>query len=175
MEMSHVQPVLLLLASLFFLPALRGAVDFEYCNTNREYATVSRIEVSPPVGLPDEQTININLFGYACKNIPIEIYVYVTIRYKDGHEEFLKVYHICEVIACNDPEKEIEAGTNFELPLSDVPYVDAPDDDVPYVGSAQEIKYDVSFRLQTLDQENPIPNMCVEFKVPSPAPALVSI
>jgi len=31
MAMSHVQPMLLLLVSLFFLPALRGAIDFEYC------------------------------------------------------------------------------------------------------------------------------------------------
>ncbi|CDY23957.1 hypothetical protein HID58_051735 [Brassica napus] len=45
--MSHVQPLLLLLASLFFLPFTR-AVDFVYCNNvGYDFGTVTALEVEP--------------------------------------------------------------------------------------------------------------------------------
>ncbi|CAA0404432.1 MD-2-related lipid-recognition protein 3 [Arabidopsis thaliana] len=164
MAMSHVQPMLLLLVSLFFLPALRGAIDFEYCAKNgNDYGTVTSIVVSPSVGPHENPTITINLFGSASKNIPAGTLVYVAFR--DGEfTGLLKTYNLCDVSACNN-EAEIEAGTNFELTLSDV----------LYVGYDEEIKYSVSLRQKTLEEEDPIIKMCVDFKVPAPAPAFVSI
>jgi len=37
MAMSHIQPVLFFLASLFFLPALCSAIDFEYCTSKYRF------------------------------------------------------------------------------------------------------------------------------------------
>ncbi|CAL9231340.1 unnamed protein product [Arabidopsis halleri] len=164
MAMSHVQPILLILASLFFLPTLLSAIDFEYCAKNgNDYGTVTRIEVSPSVGSHGNPTININLFGSASKNISPGTLVYVAFRSGD-FTGLLKTFNLCDVSVCNT-ESEIEAGTNFELTLSDV----------LYVGFDEEIKYSVSLRQKTLEEEDPIIKMCVDFKVPAPALAFVSM
>ncbi|CAH2058447.1 unnamed protein product [Thlaspi arvense] len=48
MAISYVQPLLLLLASLFFLPAFGGLIDFQYCNKKGyNFGNITRVEVSP--------------------------------------------------------------------------------------------------------------------------------
>ncbi|EFH48331.1 hypothetical protein ARALYDRAFT_910393 [Arabidopsis lyrata subsp. lyrata] len=159
MAMSHVQPMLLLLASLFFLPVLHGAIDFEYCAKNgNDYGNVTRIEVSPSIGFSENPYITINLFCSASKNIFPGTLVYVTYRSGD-FIGFLRTYNLCDVTACNT-ESVIEAGTNFEITLPEVLYV-------------KEITYSVSLRERTY--QDPIIKMCVDFKVPASAPALVTI
>ncbi|RID72858.1 hypothetical protein BRARA_B00038 [Brassica rapa] len=65
MAISYVQPLLLLLGSLFFLPALR-AVNFEYCNkSGYDFGNVTHVNISPnPVG-PDVGELSITVIGYA--------------------------------------------------------------------------------------------------------------
>ncbi|CAE6015064.1 unnamed protein product [Arabidopsis arenosa] len=124
MAMSNVQPLLLLVASLFFLPALHGAIDFEYCGKNgNDYGNVNRIEISqnPSVGPEESSSLTIYVYGSASKNITVGTLVYVT--FKDGEfTGLLKTYNLCDVSACNT-EAEIEAGTNFLLTLPEVLYV----------------------------------------------------
>ncbi|KAG7568160.1 MD-2-related lipid-recognition domain [Arabidopsis thaliana x Arabidopsis arenosa] len=158
MAMSNVQPLLLLVASLFFLPALHGAIDFEYCGKNgNDYGTVNRIQISqnPSVGPEESSSLTIYVYGSASKNITVGTLVYVT--FKDGEfTGLLKTYNLCDVSACNT-EAEIEAGTNFLLTLPEV----------LYVGFDEELKYSVSLRQKYVDE--PIINMCVDFKVPTPS------
>ncbi|XP_010510809.1 PREDICTED: uncharacterized protein LOC104787016 [Camelina sativa] len=162
MAMSHLQPMLVLLTSLFFLPALHGAVDFEYCGKNgNDYGNVNRIEISnnPSVGPDESSSMTIYVYGSANKNITVGTLVYVT--FKTGEfTGLLKTYNICDVSKCNT-EAEIEAGTNFVLTLPDV----------LYVGFDEELKYSVSLRQKYV--EEPIINMCVDFKLPTPTPTLV--
>ncbi|EFH55323.1 hypothetical protein ARALYDRAFT_901581 [Arabidopsis lyrata subsp. lyrata] len=66
----------------------------------------------------------------------------------------LQTYNLCDVSACNT-EAEIEAGTNFVLTLPEV----------LYVGFDEELKYSVSLRQKYMDE--PIINMCVDFKLPT--------
>ncbi|CAA7018384.1 unnamed protein product [Microthlaspi erraticum] len=58
MAISHVAPVLLLLASIFFLPFSRG-IDFEYCHEGEDnIVNVTRMEIYPnPVSIGDKPTI----------------------------------------------------------------------------------------------------------------------
>ncbi|KAG7572650.1 MD-2-related lipid-recognition domain [Arabidopsis suecica] len=158
MAMSNVQPLLLLVASLFFLPALHGAIDFEYCGKNgNDYGNVNRIEISqnPSVGPEESSSLTIYVYGSASKNITVGTLVYVT--FKDGEfTGLLKTYNLCDVSACNT-EAEIEAGTNFLLTLPEV----------LYVGFDEELKYSVSLRQKYVDE--PIINMCVDFKLPTPS------
>ncbi|XP_006295093.2 MD-2-related lipid-recognition protein 3 [Capsella rubella] len=164
MAMSHLQPfLLLLLTSLFALPALHGAIDFEYCSKNgNDYGNVNRVEISknPSVGPDESSSMTIFVYASASKNINVETLVYVTIKTGE-FTGLLKTYNICDVSECNN-EAGIEAGANFELTLPDV----------LFVGFDEELKYSVSLRQKYV--EEPIINMCVDFKVPTSTATLVS-
>ncbi|AED93219.1 MD-2-related lipid recognition domain-containing protein [Arabidopsis thaliana] len=161
MAMSHVQPVLFFLASLFFLLALCSANDFEYCTKNgHDYGVVSWIEVFR-VGPQENPTLTINVFA---KEISAGTLVYVAYRSGD-FTGLLKTYDLCDVsLACNI-DSEIEAGDVFDFSLKDV----------LYVGFDEGIKYSVSLRQKTAEEEDPIIKMCIDFKVPASASAFVSI
>ncbi|ESQ40118.1 hypothetical protein EUTSA_v10014916mg [Eutrema salsugineum] len=152
MAVSHVQPMLILLVSLFSLPALR-AVDFEYCNkSGYDFGNVTHVEISPnPIG-PEDFELSITVFGYAKKSIDsgsIEVYA-----------KSEKVTDLLRRQAC-----VIEAGTNFVLPLSEVPK-DVLEGEYKYVVAL--LDKDVG------NSEEPAERMCVDFSLPTSVLTLVS-
>ncbi|CAH2060369.1 unnamed protein product [Thlaspi arvense] len=161
MAISHVQPVLLLLASLFFIPALH-ALDFEYCNkSGYEFGNVSSVEISPnPVDLDDEP--NITVSGYANQGIDYgSIEVHVT---AGDVTHLMRRYFLCVV----GDSCAIEAGTNFVLPLTEIP-VDYTEGAAKYVYSIRLIDDDVK------DAEESILKLCVQFELPLIDPRSVSV
>ncbi|KAG2327401.1 hypothetical protein Bca4012_036401 [Brassica carinata] len=160
MEILNVRHLLILLASLFFLPALR-AIDFEYCNkSGYDFGNVSRVEVSRnPVELEEYPTIKI--FGYDNKSIDEgSVEVHVT---AGETTHMMERYTLCVV----GSECAIAAGTNFVLVLAEVP--------LKYI--EEESKYVYSVRLMDEDvgdSQEPVLRMCVEFEIPIVDLALVS-
>ncbi|KAJ0247075.1 MD-2-related lipid-recognition domain-containing protein [Hirschfeldia incana] len=175
MATSYVQLLLLVLASLLFLPAL-FAVDFGYCNKNGyDYGNFSRVEISPnPVG-PEDFYLNITVSGYASKqmnNVTIEVYA----KSKKSTDR-LGEYSICKMGGacviksgwCFTTDCSIEAGTKFVLPISEVIVGDL-EDDFKCVVSLLE---DDLVNSRDYD-EKLIERMCVEFVVPVTASTLDS-
>ncbi|KAF2605001.1 hypothetical protein F2Q70_00025634 [Brassica cretica] len=154
MEILNARPVLLLLlASLFFLPAL-GAIDFEYCNkSGYDFFNVSRVEVSPnPVELEEYPTIRV--FGYANKSMydgTVEVKVTA-----GGTTQTMASYSLCVV----GFECAIVAGTNFELVLAEVP--------LEYIEGVSKYVYSVHLTDDDVgESEEPILKMCVAFEIPT--------
>ncbi|CAF2164750.1 hypothetical protein BRARA_G01339 [Brassica rapa] len=161
MEILNARPVLLLLlASLFFLPAL-GAIDFEYCNkSGYDFFNVSRVEVSPnPVELEEYPTIRV--FGYANKSMDdgtVEVKVTA-----GGTTQTMASYSLCVV----GFECAIAAGTNFELVLAEVP--------LEYIEGVSKYVYSVHLTDDDVgESEEPILRMCVAFEIPTVDLALAS-
>ncbi|XP_018463951.1 MD-2-related lipid-recognition protein 3 [Raphanus sativus] len=159
MAISHVQPLLLLLGSLFFLPALR-AINFEYCNkSGYDFGTVTRVEISPnPVG-PNDGELSIAVFGHAKESIhagSIEVYAK-----SENITDLLRQSTLCVVSeAC-----AIESGTNFVLPLPGVPK-EILEGDYKYVVSLLDEKVG--------DSKEATVRMCVDFSLPTSSSILAS-
>ncbi|CAH8338205.1 unnamed protein product [Eruca vesicaria subsp. sativa] len=159
MAISHVQPMLLLLGSLFFLPSLR-AVNFEYCNkSGYDFGNVTHVEISPnPVG-PDDGELSVTVFGYAKESIhagSIEVYAK-----SENITDLLRQYNLCvvgEVCA-------IESGTKFVLPLSQIPK-DILEGDYKYVVSLLDEKFG--------DSKEAAVRMCVDFDLPTSSSTMAS-
>ncbi|KAF8115094.1 hypothetical protein N665_0030s0132 [Sinapis alba] len=171
----YVQLLLLVLASLLFLPAL-CAVDFGYCNKNGyDYGNFTSVEISPnPVG-PEDEYLSITVSGYASKqmnNVTIELY-----GKSKKPSDLLGAYYICKVgnacvirsSLCSRGDCTIEAGTKFVLPISDLPVGDL-EDGYKYLVSVLEDDL-----INSSDyNEKLLERMCVEFAVPVSAPTLDS-
>ncbi|CAH2074533.1 unnamed protein product [Thlaspi arvense] len=151
MAISHVQPLLLLIGSLFFLPALR-AVSFEYCNASGyDFGNVTDVEISPnPIG-PNDFELSITVLGFASKSID-----------SGSVEVHARSENITDLLRRD--AFAIEAGTSFVLPLPEVP-LDILEGDFKYVVSV--LDKDVG------DSKEPIVRICVDFDLPISAPTLV--
>ncbi|KFK24611.1 hypothetical protein AALP_AA8G001700 [Arabis alpina] len=150
MAISHIQPLVLFIASLFFLPALR-AVDFENCNKNGyDLGTVTGVEVSHK---PEAYEISITLTGFTKEKIGkglIDVYAK-----SEKITDHLKRYDICAMgVPC-----PVEAGSNFVIPLTEIPFYALEGD----------YKYVVAF----LDEESK-EKLCIDFTYPASAIKMVS-
>ncbi|CAA7013039.1 unnamed protein product [Microthlaspi erraticum] len=125
MAILQVANVLLLLASLFSLPALH-AVDFQYCNEifstdgdiGYKYGNISRVEIYPnPVGPQDDLAFWI-LGSSNSESSRIEIGL-VSVRDADGP---LRLYTFEETGVGPAGSTIIEPGTTFALTLLKVPH-----------------------------------------------------
>ncbi|VVB12907.1 unnamed protein product [Arabis nemorensis] len=159
MAISHIQPLFLLLASLFFLPALR-AVDFEYCNKNGyDFGKVTSVEISPnPIG-PEDYELSITVFGVAKESIGkgvIDVYAK-----SENITDLLGRFDLCAMgVPC-----PIEAGSKFVLPLHEVPK-DVLEGDYKYVVALLD--------EVVKDSAEPPARMCVDFDLPTSVLTLVS-
>ncbi|CAG7891093.1 unnamed protein product [Brassica rapa] len=152
MAISYVQPLLLLLGSLFFLPALR-AVNFKYCNkSGYDFGNVTHVNISPnPVG-PDVGELNITVIGYAKESI-----------HTGSIEVYAKSENITDLL--RKQPCTIESGTKFVLPLSEVPK-DILEGDYKYVVSLLDEKVGDSKEAKV--------RMCVDFDLPTSSSTLSS-
>ncbi|CAE5960111.1 unnamed protein product [Arabidopsis arenosa] len=159
MAISHVQPLLFLLASLFCLPALR-AVDFHYCNDiGYPYGNITRVEISP-----DDDYPTVTIFGYASDeaqtihaptiSVDLELEGYGLIRFLRLYDQY-------------DLHRKIEPGTNFNFTLSDFPWGARSLDD--------RLKYALTLTDDADDNpsEEPVVKMCICLDLPA-APAVDS-
>ncbi|KAH0895411.1 MD-2-related lipid-recognition protein 3 [Brassica rapa] len=152
MAISYVQPLLLLLGSLFFLPALR-AVNFEYCNkSGYDFGNVTHVNISPnPVG-PDVGELSITVIGYAKESI-----------HTGSIEVYAKSENITDLL--RKQPCTIESGTKFVLPLSEVPK------DI----LEGNYKYGVSLLDEKVgDSKEAKVRMCVDFDLPTSSSTLSS-
>ncbi|CAN6991480.1 unnamed protein product [Brassica oleracea var. botrytis] len=151
MAISYVQP-LLLLVSLFFLPALH-AVNFEYCNkSGYDFGNVTHVNISPnPVG-PDVGELSITVIGHAKESI-----------HAGSIEVYAKSENITDLL--RKQPCTIESGTKFVLPLSEVPK-DILEGDYKYVVSLLDKKVGDSKEAKV--------RMCVDFDLPTSSSTLSS-
>ncbi|KAG7548264.1 MD-2-related lipid-recognition domain [Arabidopsis suecica] len=110
MVISHVQLLLLLLASLFFLPPLH-AVDFKYCDgIGYPFVNVTRVEMDP-YDIP-----NIAIYGFTKRPL---LSGTVTLAYNIGGRNLpIKFYDLCTIRLGECP---ILPGTEFSLDLFQFP------------------------------------------------------
>ncbi|KAG7599605.1 MD-2-related lipid-recognition domain [Arabidopsis suecica] len=106
MVISHIQP-LLLLACLFFLPALH-AVDFKYCNgVGYHTFSITKMEFSP-----DASTITMFAFAYG----PLSN-LNVAVARKLGGTILPRIfYNFCKLVSC-----PILPGSIFVFTLPEIP------------------------------------------------------
>ncbi|CAH2079692.1 unnamed protein product, partial [Thlaspi arvense] len=120
MAIYHLQPLLLLLASIFL------SVDFEYCNkSGYDYGNITRVEIpQDPVSLDDEPTIKI--FGAAySKSIPCDSEVNLEVStIVSNVSHFATDYNFCD----SADECPIQPDTNFVLTLPNLPLIQVEGD-----------------------------------------------
>ncbi|VVA92726.1 unnamed protein product [Arabis nemorensis] len=112
MAISHVQPLLLLLASLFFLPVL-CAIKFQYCNDiGYDFANITGVSFSP-----NGDDTKIVIFGNASRSL---IAGDVGVCFFIGASESLGgcLYSLDKVANV----LPIEPDTSFVLTLKEVPF-----------------------------------------------------
>ncbi|KFK36170.1 hypothetical protein AALP_AA4G087100 [Arabis alpina] len=116
MAISHVQPLLLLLASLFFLPVLR-AIRFGYCNDNNGYdfGNITRVTINAK-----DYDTTIFIYGTASKSLQ-EGTVLVVLMIGRGEPIDMRFYRLSEVAKV----LPIKPGSNFVLTLTKVPFQDS--------------------------------------------------
>ncbi|AEC07830.1 MD-2-related lipid recognition domain-containing protein [Arabidopsis thaliana] len=172
MAISHAQPVLLLLSSLYFLSAFgAGAYNFENCKNapidyNYGITNVTRVEISPyPVGPYDEPTITISGFTSDDSYIIYRATIHVLYKYENVNSTIIN-YDLSDVMG-EDP-CSIEPGEKFVLTLSKVPGLQSlPHKDKSKIVISLVDEYGD-------DAEVPLLKMCVEFDNPAPTTTSVS-
>ncbi|KFK28473.1 hypothetical protein AALP_AA7G000800 [Arabis alpina] len=122
MAMSHIEPLLLLLTSLFFLPAFRvRGLDFQYCNgTGHDFGSITSVEADPEIsfGPDDIKTVTITVNGYADIASKSRNWSLVQVISKvNNYEALIASYDPCQLIEC-----PVKPGTKFLLSLSNVRY-----------------------------------------------------
>ncbi|XP_010422033.1 PREDICTED: LOW QUALITY PROTEIN: uncharacterized protein LOC104707389 [Camelina sativa] len=172
MAISHAQPVLLLLTSLFFLPALRArTINFENCKDvhidyNYGITNITRVEIYPyPVGPYDEPTITISGFTSDDSDIIYRATINVLYKYENVTSS-IRDYDLSDVM--DEDPCSIEPGEKFELTLSKVRGMQS-------LSHKDKSKIVVSVVDEYGDDaERPLLKMCVEFDNPAPTTTSVS-
>ncbi|KAL0710520.1 hypothetical protein Bca4012_017498 [Brassica carinata] len=113
--MSPVQPLLLLFASLFFLPFSR-AVDFVYCNNvGYDFGTVTALEVSRIGVEPSDQIFKISLSfstSSTMKSTSLAATLDVSLIYENMY------IHQMSALICNTGVCPLEPSKHYEINIS---------------------------------------------------------
>ncbi|CAN6991687.1 unnamed protein product [Brassica rapa subsp. trilocularis] len=99
MAISREQPLLLLIVSLFLLPAALGATKFQTCNTGHRYPVdVKTVKISPEHVKPSTNA-NVTITGSTSIDIPDG--ATVKLRLTLGmYPVSTKSYSLCDITAC---------------------------------------------------------------------------